>query len=704
MVLYYILYVIFLRRLKSSKLLIASVLLMTLVLITYNSAHAVSYIPPNPPINLVATPYSATQINLSWSAPDSNDGPSLTAYKIVYAMDNGNFQDLVSRDPTTTSYSHTNLMPGHIYTYEVFALNSVGTSNPSNIVTQTTLQGTLVPSAPTSLTAIASSPTSIFLSWNSPQSNGGSPITGYEIEYGTTTVQWLVLIPNTGNAQQTYFYHTGIDSSKTYYYRVSAINSNGVGAPSNIASSIITPTTTPAITGVAISPTQVNLSWVAPSNTFGQIINGYQIQQKSGTSYINLVENTGLVTSYTISSLTPDTTYTFRIKALFTGGTSSAGSTDVSVTPTSASYNPSAQQNNLPSSTSVYLGQQSPGNANNVVFTNSGPQTQYFSSPSAQVYGIWTTVSTYVVGTVLYFDSNGNTYSATISPNSNMLISFSSPMSISNVRVSIHDRGYSNDMASVAYVSVSQPSPSVPDAPQSLFASLYSQNNAQLSWTAPQNSGKSPISGYKIEYKTTSGTWSVLNQNIGISTVYLHSGLLPSNTYTYRVSAINSAGTGMASNEASVNTGYFTNPQPTFSQITTGTIPVGNTDTSTSYVISGGQVFSATVNKDTSSLDIQLQGKTGGILYLQLPRTLIDAKQSDGSDRTFYVTVDNQNVKFDETKTATYRTLEISFPNDASKMSIVGTSVVPEFPIALIGLVIGLVPAIVISRRFVKSF
>jgi predicted secreted protein with PEFG-CTERM motif len=29
---------------------------------------------------------------------------------------------------------------------------------------------------------------------------------------------------------------------------------------------------------------------------------------------------------------------------------------------------------------------------------------------------------------------------------------------------------------------------------------------------------------------------------------------------------------------------------------------------------------------------------------------------------------------------------------------------VPEFPIALIGLVIGLVPAIVISRRFVKSF
>ncbi|HET6459069.1 MAG TPA: fibronectin type III domain-containing protein [Nitrosopumilaceae archaeon] len=689
---------------KSSKMLIVSVLLMAgVALIASNSVEAVSNIPSNPPSRLVATPYSSTQINLSWSVPISNDSPPVTEYLIVYAIDNGAFQNLIYVGPTVTNFSHTNLMRNHIYTYEVFALNSVGTSNPSNVVTQMTVQDTTVPTPPTSVNAIVSSPTSIFLSWNLPQNNGGSPITGYKIEYSTTTVQWFVLTQNTGNAQQT-FYHNGIDSSINYYYRVSAINSNGVGGPSNIASSVIILTTTPAVNGFAISPTQVSLLWVAPSNTYDQTISGYKIEQKVGTSYINKVDNTGLATSYTISGLTSDTTYTFRVSALFVGGTSSAPSTDVSVTPTSISYVPAPQQGNLPAGSSVYLSQPSPGNAYNVVFSNSGSQTQSFSSPTDQVNGIWVTASTFVNGAVLYFDSNGNTYSIAISSNSNTLISFSNSMSVSNVRMNIQYRGFSSDTGSVAYLYSNNPQyQPVPDAPQSLIASLNSQNNAQLSWIAPQNSGKPQILGFKVEYKTSSyDNWFLLNQNIGLSTIYIHSGLSPSSTYIYRVSAINSVGTSVPSNEASVITGSFNYPAPTFLQGSLGMTPVVNTDTSISYVISGGQIIGATVNKGTTSLGFQLQGNTAGVLYLQLPRTLIDAKQSDGSDRTFYVTINNKNVQFNETKTDSYRSLVIPFPANANQISIVGTSVVPEFPTVLIVLVIGLVSVILVSRRYGK--
>lgn len=538
---------------KSSNLLIVSILLIAGVGMITNSAQAISNIPPS---NLLTT-NSPTQFNLPWSAPNSNENPSLIAYEIVFLSGNG---------------------------------------------TQTTTQGVTVPTPPTSLSVTSSPPNSIFLAWNLPQSNGGSPIIAYKIEYATTANQWLVLTMNTGNTQQTYT-HTGVDLSKIYYYRVSAINSVGTGNPSDTVSNVA-----------------------------------------------------------------------------------------------------ASQQNYLPAGSSILTGQQSPGNVNSAVFSNSGPQTKYFSSPSNQVNGIWTTVSTYVNGAILYFDFNGNTYSTNIYPNSNTLISFSGPMSISNVRMSIQDRGSSNDIVGVAYVSSANPrNLLVPDAPQSLYANLYSQNNVQISWIAPQNIGKLPILGYKIEYKTsTSNFWFVLVQNTGLSTINVHSGLAPSSTYTYRVSAINSIGTSLPSNEASVTTGSFISPPPPISQISSGTIPIVGTGTSISYVISGDQVSGATVNKNTNSLDFQLQGKIGGQLFVQMPRTLIDSKQSDGSDRAFSVILDNNNAQFIETKTDTYRTLAISFPANANHISIIGTTVVPEFPIALIALVIGLVPTIFISRRLGK--
>ena len=687
--------------LRMRKYLVLSTISLTIILASMSSEASAAN-PPNPPGGFTATAVSSTQINLSWTSPN-NGGSPITGYKIMYVVDNGEFKDLVSNTATTTTnYSHKNLIEDHIYFYQVYALNSVGQSDSSDIVTSTTLQGNTVPSPPTSLAANPASPTSIFLSWNSPQSNGGSAITGYKIEYSTVIDQWRVIVSNTGIPQQS-FYHTGIDSGKNYDYRVSAINSKGVGSPSTTASSIPQITTAPTITGIAVSPTQVRLSWVAPSYTYGERIIGYKIEQKVGDTYDHIVENTGAVTSYIISGLTTGKTYSFHIAALFSGGTQSIPSVDFLVTPTTASYSPSLQQSNLPNGASVYTSQQSPGPLYSVAFSNSGPQTQYFTIPNIQVNGIWATVSTYVSGAVLYFDSNGRTYSMDIYPNSHTWISFSNPMSVSNVRMSIDDRVYSSDVGSISYVGSDDTprSQSVPNAPRTLYASLNSKDTVELSWTVPLSGGKPPVSGYKIEYKADpSNSWSILSRNIGLPTIYVQSGLSASHTYTFRVSAINSIGTGEASNEASVTTGSFTIPTPTGLQISSGMIPVLNTDTSLSYVITGGQVYGTSVNKDANSLDFQLQGHTAGVLYLQLPRTLIDAKQSDQSDRTFYVTVDNKNVDFTESKTSDYRTLAISFPANADNLSIIGTSVVPEFgTIAALVLAVAIISIIAVSAK-----
>src|SRR5207302_1351452 len=80
-----------------------------------------------------------------------------------------------------------------------------------------------------------------------------------------------------------------------------------------------------------------------------------------------------------------------------------------------------------------------------------------------------------------------------------------------------------------------------PSPPTDLTATTVSSSQINLSWTAPSNNGGSAIIGYKIERSTNGGTFSTFVPSTGsTSTTYSDTGLNPSTSYTYRVSAINS--------------------------------------------------------------------------------------------------------------------------------------------------------------------
>src|SRR2546425_401397 len=95
-----------------------------------------------------------------------------------------------------------------------------------------------------------------------------------------------------------------------------------------------------------------------------------------------------------------------------------------------------------------------------------------------------------------------------------------------------------------------------PSPPRGLTATAASSSQISLSWTAPADNGGSAVTGYKIERTTDGGTtWSILVANTGsTATTYSDTGLAHTTTHTYRVSAINSVGTGSASNSASATT------------------------------------------------------------------------------------------------------------------------------------------------------
>ena len=98
------------------------------------------------------------------------------------------------------------------------------------------------------------------------------------------------------------------------------------------------------------------------------------------------------------------------------------------------------------------------------------------------------------------------------------------------------------------YASAIEP---VPLSPRNLTTSPLSDTKISLTWNPPINA--TGVTGYQIEYKTGSNSYSVLSL-LGNLTTYLHTGLITNTTYTYRVSTINSAGTGNSSNESTATT------------------------------------------------------------------------------------------------------------------------------------------------------
>jgi titin len=93
-----------------------------------SSAPAQSKEKPGPPRSLIVTPFSPTQINLSWQPPSNDGGSSITGYKVEVKKGIGNYETLNSNVGKNTKYPHTGLATGTNYEYRVYSINSIGTS------------------------------------------------------------------------------------------------------------------------------------------------------------------------------------------------------------------------------------------------------------------------------------------------------------------------------------------------------------------------------------------------------------------------------------------------------------------------------------------------------------------------------------------------------------------------------------------------
>ncbi|MDE1811903.1 MAG: fibronectin type III domain-containing protein [Thaumarchaeota archaeon] len=161
------------------------------------------------------------------------------------------------------------------------------------------------------------------------------------------------------------------------------------------------------------------------------------------------------------------------------------------------------------------------------------------------------------------------------------------------------------------------PPTSPPSAPQNLQASAASSSQINLSWSAPSNNGGSPVIGYMIERSTDDGsTWNTIVSNTGsTSTTFSDTGLVHSTTYTYQVSAINSAGMSVPSNTASATTLNTVPSVPTGLTATAKLLKINLSWTAPSdnggTPITGYMIERSTDNGSTWSTLVENTGSTG---------------------------------------------------------------------------------------------
>ena len=498
---------------------------------------------PGQPTNLTAEAQDTSQIDLRWRAPSNDGGSPITGYRIEISDDGRSWVDLeIDTEDADTDYSHTGLDPGETVFYRVSARNSAGHGSPSRLATATTLD---VPGQPTDLTAAATGQTQIDLQWTRPRNDGGSPIEGYQIDVSENAgATWSVLVENSRSTSTSYS-HTGLSAGETRYYRVRAINEWGAGAysvPANATTDASEPGPPQNLVADANGQKRIDLDWDPPDDDGGSAVTGYRIEisDDGGTTWDGLVDNTGRnTTRYAHTTLNPGTTRHYRVAAINSVGPGEYSNVDSATTAPDVPGAPAGLGAVANGTSQIDLSWTAP--------TDDGGAdiTRYRVEFAEQSTGPWRVLRSGTQSDDTEFSHTGL-----------------NPGTTRHYRVAAINAAGTGDPSDVASATTD---PTIPDPPTGLSAAADGQTRIRLSWTAPAYHGGAPVSGYRVEVSADSAdTWTVLFANTGNArTAFTHTGLQPGTTRHYRVSAINVAGTGAASNVAHATTDATVPDAPT---------------------------------------------------------------------------------------------------------------------------------------------
>ena len=447
---------------------------------------------PNAPLPPAAPTVTMTYSDsgkpkLTWNAVSG-----ATSYRVFRSESRGTGYSLLGTT-TATSYTNTGAAVGKTYYYRVKAVNSVGTSGYSNIVSGKAK--TAAPAAP-SVTAGNSSTGKPQLTWKAV-----SGAVKYEVYRSTRQNSGYSLL---GTTTSTSYVNTGASTGTTYYYRVKAVNRDGMASGySNIVSgkAKAAAPAAPSVTAGNSSTGKPRLTWKAVSGATSYRI--YRSESR-GTGYSLL--GTTSSTSYVNTGAAAGKTYYYRVKAVNRDGMASAYSNIVSGKAKAA----------VPAAPSVTAGNSSTGK----------PRLTWKAVSGAVSYRIYRS------------ESRGTGYSLLGTTSSTSYVNTGAAAGKTYYyRVKAVNRdgmasGYSNIVSGKATL----------PAPVLNIGLSVSSGKPMLAWDAVPGA-----TSYRIYRSTSRGTgYSLLATTT--STSHVNTSAAKGTTYYYRVKACNAAGLSPYSN------------------------------------------------------------------------------------------------------------------------------------------------------------
>lgn len=183
---------------------------------------------PQAPANVVTTPVSDTEINLTWDRVGTGE----EFITILRSTDGGPYAVLTSLPAGSNIFTDTSGYPDTAYSYRLSTGNAAGSSLPTAALSATTKpSGATLPAA-SGLTAIATSPFAISLNWSDPSS-------GYRnwlVERSSNGVAYEIVAVLAGSNTTATYTDTPLTPSTTYYYRIRQASGAGYGDYTNPAS------------------------------------------------------------------------------------------------------------------------------------------------------------------------------------------------------------------------------------------------------------------------------------------------------------------------------------------------------------------------------------------------------------------------------------------------------------------------------------
>uniref|UniRef100_A0A8C3N168 Uncharacterized protein n=1 Tax=Geospiza parvula TaxID=87175 RepID=A0A8C3N168_GEOPR len=515
---------------------------------------------PGAPMDVKCHDANRDYVIVTWKPPNTTSESPVIGYfvdKCEVGLEN--WVQCNDAPVKVCKYPVTGLQEGRSYVFRVRAVNSAGISRPSRasepvaaldpldlertqivhvdegrkiVISKDDLEGDVqIPSPPTNVHASEISKTYVVLSWDPPVPRGREPLTYFIEKSMVGSGSWQRVNAQVAVKSPRYAVFD-LAEGKPYVFRVLSANKNGISDPSEITEpiqpqdTIVLPSAPGQVVATRNTKTSVVVQWDKPKHE--EDLYGYYIEYSVvGSNHWEPSNHKPIkYNRFVVHGLETGEQYVFRVKAVNALGLSENSQESEAVTVQAALTCPSYPHGitllNCDGH-SMTLGWKAP------TYSGGSPILGYYIDKREANHQNWHEVNSSLITRTIYTDLT-------------------------------EDAFYEFKVAAANLVGIGQPSdPSEhfkckawtmpePGPAYDLMICEVRNTSLVLLWKAPVYEGKSPITGYLVDYKEVdTEDWISANEKPTSKRYFKVTDLHEGHTYVFKVRAVNDAGIGKSS-------------------------------------------------------------------------------------------------------------------------------------------------------------